>query len=177
MLLAGVLALLNLRSLRHTDQGIRPHFPLKQHQDREADLSSLLLPFYSRRRIAPEQYFSGFRNNEHKYEVFLFWLWEFHSCPKLRRWPAVNHLSANKQNEKLLTRKYSAGRERVQIHSWCYIIKIQSPKCVLSWIKFLQQYREGHRGIIWKCKGLKGMSILWHEDHTPELPFLTVSAP
>lgn len=117
---------------------------------------------------------SGFRNNEHKYEVFIF---GFGNSTIVQNWEdnllsIICHQTNKQTNAMLLSRKHSAWREREHIHSWCYIAKIKSLKCIHSWMKSFTNTEKAARGFFGKCKYLKGMSILWHEDRTPELPFL-----
>lgn len=59
------------------------------------------------------------------------------------------------------------------------VAKLQaySLNCIKSWTEFFNNKEKATEVFSGKCKYLRGMSALWHEDRTPELPLLTTSEP
>lgn len=183
MLLTGVLALLNLGSLRHTDLGNWPHFPLKQHQDRRADLSSLLLPLYSWRHIAPEQYFTapglGTLSTTMRFSVSALGIPQ--SSTKVQMICCQSFVDKQTQEKPLTIQEWGKhlNRKRDLCPPMNDVAKLQtySLNCIKCWTAFFNNKEKATEVFSGKCKYLSGMSALWHEDRTPELPLLTTSEP
>lgn len=177
LLLTGDLTLLNLGSLRHTDPGKWPHFPLKQHQDRWSDLSSLLLPPYSWRRIGPEQYFTAAgletTSTHQKYEVFFFGFGNstvVHTsendplsiiCHKTNTFKALlSEQFKNKENaqqeERFVTTEECAGTHS-QLTQCSYITNIHSLNWIYFWMEFFNNTEKATKVFVEKCKYLRGL--------------------
>lgn len=179
MLLTGVLASLKQRSWRHRDLGDWPHFPLKQSQDRGADLSSLIIPLCSWRRIAPEQYFTAAGLGTMSTSANFFFLRAFGNFTvvwELRRWSPVNHLSSSGEGENPRSScPENTQRERRggTAQAACRRNKIAEVRLDLREILSTTQ-RKAVGVLFGECKCLRGMSVAWHEGRAPELlrPFV-----